>query len=38
MNKEDFKTIHKIQKKATIEDLILLRNNFDYEIKLRLKQ
>jgi len=37
MNKEDFRIVHKIQKTASIDELILLRNNFSYEIAKRVE-
>lgn len=36
MNKDELRVIHKIQKTASVDDLILLRNNFSYEIAKRI--
>jgi len=37
MHKDELRVIHKIQKTASVDDLILLRNNFSYEIAKRLR-
>ena len=37
MNKDELRVVHKIQKTASIDDLILLRNNFTYEIAKRIE-
>ena len=37
MDKEELRILHKIQKTCSLDDLIMIRNNFSYEIAKRVE-